>query len=335
MNQKISILINGKEKRYREIQNLYKSNKLHQEAAAAMEETNRTEHSLLAAPIQNKASLYKKKPLRIFQQRRTSFPVKMKRNAFSKPLIAAAMAAIITGTVLGVLLLMVFSSNVTEAENLAMNPPLQHVKGKEKEKEKEKLAVLPPIHLDFSALQAGVFSSEGKAIEAMESIGEKGFSSSILATEDEKFSVLIGVGNEKHQLEKYKEEYEREMDKLFLKNISFSFNDLKTPSNLDETYFTNGKILLQNILTLSQLPGTNQSALENTWNDFNKWKSQGKNQSGPWKEETVQAAGIFEKNLQGTLIALKETKKTDVNWAFQQKVMDSLQSYKTLLETLQ
>jgi hypothetical protein len=142
------------------------------------------------------------------------------------------------------------------------------------------------------------------------------------------------MANEKHQLDSYSESYQKKMDKPHGKMLSFTFEDLKTPNNLDETYFTNGKILLQNVLTLSQMPGTKESGLDQTLTDFNKWKEYGKNQKKSWKENTAHAATDFEKQLEGAFLALKDTKKGELNWAFQQKVMDSFQSYISLLSTL-
>jgi stage II sporulation protein B len=330
LKQEISILINGKQKDFSEHHPVDGKNEIHKEVAASYDEASIKGIVLPAAPLQKREFFLNRKPLRILPKKRTTFSFHKKGKAFSKQLIAAVMAAVLTGTVFGVLVLMVFSSDITEAENLASGTAVQ----KENNKGEEKLFTLPPINFEFSALQAGVFSTKERAEGAVKSIEEKGYSALILPMDGEKYSVLIGIGNEGHQLDKYKLDYEKELEKPLSKTISFSFENLKTPSNLDETYFKNGKILMQNILTLSQLPGTNAAALENTRTDFNKWKGYGEKQQGTWKKKTVQAAEAFEKNLEGAFIALKDTQKEDVNWAFQQKAMDSLESYNSLLETL-
>jgi stage II sporulation protein B len=331
MKQDISILINGKEPKYREGKQKVEPGHANKEVAASMEAGNEQNFILLAEPLKKNELAFKRNKMSLFSKKRTSFYLPKKSRALPKQIVAAIMAAVVTGTVLGLLVLMVFSTDVTEAGNQqADSAPVQ----KEESPSAGKLAALPPIKLDFSALQAGVFSSEERAKDAVKTIEEKGFSAAILAADDKKFAVIVGIANEKHQLNSYAESYQKEMEKPLVKTLSFSYEGLNTPSNLDETYFTNGKILLQNVLTLSQMPGTKDSGLDQTLTDFNKWKEYGKKQKENWKEKTANSASDFEKQLEGAFLALKDTKKGKLNWAFQQKAMDSLQSYNKLLETL-
>jgi stage II sporulation protein B len=331
LKQEISILINGKEQRYSEGKPNNEQKLSSKEIAAAIETADETNFILLAEPLKKSEFFLKRKKLNLFSKKRTSFYLPQKGRSLPKQIVAAIMAAVVTGTVLGIMVLMVFSSDITEAGNQkAEMAPIQ----KEESPSSKKLAPLPPINLEFSALQAGVFSSKERAVDAVKSIEEKGFSAVIVSADDEKFAVIVGIANEKHQLASYGESYQKEMEKPLVKTLSFSFENLKTPSNLDETYFRNGKILLQNVLTLSQMPETKESGLEQTLSDFNKWKEYGKNQKKNWKDETSNAASDFEKQLEGAFLALKDTKKGELNWAFQQKAMDSLQSYKQLLKSL-
>ncbi|ANX13083.1 hypothetical protein ABE41_013815 [Fictibacillus arsenicus] len=331
MKQEISILINGKEKRYSESESNKEQEKSSNEIAAAIEVLDRDNFMVLAEPLKKNEISFKRKKMNLFSKRRTGFYLPQKGKSLPKQILAAVMAAIVTGTVLGIMVLMVFSTDITEAGNLKPETaPVQ----KEKSPSGKKLVSLPPINLEFSALQAGVFSTKERAEDVVKSIEDKGFSAVIISAGDEKSAVIVGIANEKHQLESYGESYQKEMEKPLVKTLSFSFDDLKTPSNLDETYFTNGQILLQNVLTLSQMPGTKESGLDQTLSDFNKWKQYGQKQKKNWKDETANAASVFEKQLEGAFLALKDTKKGELNWAFQQKAMDSLQSYKQLLQTL-
>jgi stage II sporulation protein B len=331
LKQEISILINGKEKRYSESKSNKEQEKSSNEIAAAIEVLDRDNFMVLAEPLKKNEIAFKRKKMNLFSKRRTGFYLPQKGKSLPKQILAAVMAAIVTGTVLGIMVLMVFSTDITEAGNLKPETaPVQ----KEESSSGKKLVSLPPINLEFSALQAGVFSTKERAEDVVKSIEDKGFSAVIISAGDEKSAVIVGIANEKHQLESYGESYQKEMEKPLVKTLSFSFDDLKTPSNLDETYFTNGQILLQNVLTLSQMPGTKESGLDQTLSDFNKWKQYGQKQKKNWKDETANAASVFEKQLEGAFLALKDTKKGELNWAFQQKAMDSLQSYKQLLQTL-
>ncbi|ANC78036.1 hypothetical protein ABE65_015020 [Fictibacillus phosphorivorans] len=330
MKQEISILINGKEKNYSEDQTSVKEQPVHNEVAAAIEEVNRGGYTILATSLKKRDNFFKRKNGHVLNKR-TSFLAPSNGKGFPKQIVAAILGAIVTGTILGVLVLTVFSSDITEAGDKVTEASTVPT---EKVADTEKTVTIRPIHLDFSALQAGVFSSKERAEGVVESIEEKGFSAVIFKAEEEKYSVIVGISNEKHQLEKFNEAYQKEMDKPLFKSLTFSFDQLKTPSKLDETYFTNGQILLQNTLTLSQMPEASGSGLDRTLSDFNKWKEYGKGQKGKWSESTTKAASDFEKQLEGAFLALKDSKKGELNWAFQQKVMDSLQSYTKLLATL-
>ncbi|WP_137788745.1 SPOR domain-containing protein [Bacillus sp. E(2018)] len=329
MKREISILINGKEKNYSEDQTSVKEQPVHNEVAAAIEEVNRGGYTILATSLKKRDNFFKRKNGHVLNKR-TSFLVPNNGKGFPKQIVAAIMGAIVTGTILGVLVLTVFSSDITEAGDKATEVSAVQT---EKVADTGKSVTIRPITLDFSALQAGVFSSKDRAEGVVKSIEEKGFSA-VVFKDEEKYSVIVGIGNEKHQLDKFNEAYQKEMDKPLFKSLSFSFDQLKTPTKLDETYFTNGQILLQNTLTLSQMPEASGSGLDRTLSDFNKWKEYGKGQKGKWSESTTKAASDFEKQLEGAFLALKDSKKGELNWAFQQKVMDSLQSYTNLLETL-
>ncbi|MFD1358368.1 SPOR domain-containing protein [Fictibacillus halophilus] len=331
MKQEISILINGKKKRYSESKFNNEQEHSSNEIAAAIEVLNKDKYMVLAEPLKKNEIAFKRKKMNLFSKKRTGFYLPQKGKSLPKQILAAVMAAVVTGTVLGIMVLMVFSTDITEAGNFKPETaPVQ----KEEAPSGKKLVSLPPINLEFSALQAGVFSTKERAEDVVKSIEDKGFSAVIISAGDEKSAVIVGIANEKHQLESYGESYQKKMEKPLVKTLSFSFDNLKTPSNLDETYFTNGQILLQNVLTLSQMPGTKESGLDQTLSDFNKWKQYGQKQKKNWKVETANAASDFEKQLEGAFLALKDTKKGELNWAFQQKAMDSLQSYKQLLQTL-
>jgi stage II sporulation protein B len=228
---------------------------------------------------------------------------------------------------------MVFSSDVTEADS-NRTEQVQPVQDKAAQSSNEETNLLP-IKLEFSALQAGVFSSTKTAEDAMNLIEEKGYAASILPIEDGKFSVLIGIGNKKSQLEEYKEEYENQIEeKTLSKTLLFSFKDLKAPRQADETYITNGNVLLQNILILSNMPKSNKSMLDRTLEEFEKWKAYRIKQEKNWGKDTKKAAFDYEKQLGGAFLALKENKKNDLDWSFQQKAMDSFLYYLKLLDTL-
>ncbi len=330
MKQEISILINGKEKNYNEDQTPVKEQHVQNEVAAAIEEVNRGGYTILATSLKKRENFFKRKNGHVLNKR-TSFLVPNNGKGFPKQIVAAIIGAIVTGTILGVLVLTVFSSDITEAGDKVTEAATVHT---EKVAATGKSVTIRPIKLEFSALQAGVFSSKDRAEGVVKSIEEKGFSAAVFKAEEEKYSVIVGIGNEKHQLDKFNEAYQKEMDKPLFKSLSFSFDQLRTPTKLDETYFTNGQILLQNTLTLSQMPEASGSGLDRTLSDFNKWKEYGKGQKGKWSESTTKAASDFEKQLEGAFLALKDSKKGELNWAFQQKVMDSLQSYTKLLATL-
>ncbi|MBY6035311.1 hypothetical protein KUV80_01515 [Fictibacillus nanhaiensis] len=332
MKPEISILINGKERRYSDCKENKEAPLPSTEIAATIEEVRQEGYTLLSVPLKKNELSIKRKKMTLLPNNRTGFTFhqKGKGKPLSKQILAAIMAAVATGTVFGLLVLMVFSSDITEAGN---TQPENAAVQKKKSEPASKLVKLPPIKLEFSALQAGVFSSEERAKDVATSIESKGFSAIILPSE-EKFSVIVGIANEPHQLERYSNNYQKEMEKPHAKMLTYSFEDLTTPNNLDETYFSNGKILLQNVLTLSQLPATSETGLDQTLSDFNKWKEYGKKQQGNWKKETAKAAKDFEKQLEGAFLALKDTKKGKMNWAFQQKAMDSFKSYNQLLQTL-
>ncbi|KZE64465.1 hypothetical protein AWM68_09960 [Fictibacillus phosphorivorans] len=331
MKQEISILINGKEKKYSEDKKTENQEQAQKEVAAAIETVNRDGYTILAAPIKKTDHFFKKKNWHVFSNKKTSFPMPQKGKALAKQIIAAVMGAVVTGTILGLLVLMVFSSDITEAGDKQMETPVVKT---EQPVSKDKSVSLTPINLEFSALQAGVFSSKDRAEGVVQSIEENGFSAIIIKADEDKYSVIVGMGNETHQLDKYNEAYQKKMDKPLSKTLSFTFENLKTPNNLDEIYFKNGQVLLQNVLTLSQMPEAKGSGLDRTLNDFNKWKEYGNNQKGKWKESTAKASTDYEKQLEGAFLALKDSKEGELNWAFQQKVMDSFQAYTKLLSTL-
>ncbi|MDM5315702.1 SPOR domain-containing protein [Fictibacillus sp. b24] len=331
MKQEISILINGKEKNFNKDKTADNQEHAQSEVAAAIETVNRDGYTILAAPVKKTDHFLKKRNWHVFSHKKTSFPMPQKNKTLSKQILAAVMGAVVTGTILGVFVLMVFSSDITEAGDKQVEAPVVKT---EQPANNEKSVALTPIKLEFSALQAGVFSSKERAEGVVKSIEENGFSAVIVKTDEEKYSVIVGMGNEKHQLDKYNEAYQKKMDKPLSKTLSFTFENLKTPNNLDEIYFKNGQVLLQNVLTLSQMPEAKGSGLDRTLNDFNKWKEYGNNQKGKWKENTAKASSDFEKQLEGAFLALKDSKKGEINWAFQQKVMDSFQAYTNLLSTL-
>lgn len=333
LKQEISILINGKEKRYSESKSKNEQEHSSSEIAAAIEVLDDKNHFMvLAEPLKKNEIAFKRKKMNLFPKKRTGFYIPQNGKPLSKQILAAVMAAVVTGTVLGIMVLMVFSTDITEAGN-------QHTETAQVQKEEpssgKKLVPLPPIKIEFSALQAGVFSSKERAEDVVKTIEDKGFSAVIISSDDEKSAVIVGIANQEHQLKNYGETYVKKMEKPLVKTLSFSFENLKTPNNLDEVYFTNGRTLLQNVLTLSQMPGTKDSGLDQTLSDFNKWKQYGQNQKKNWKDETAKAASNYEKQLEGAFLALKDTKKGELNWAFQQKAMDSLQAYKQLLQTLE
>ncbi|WNB93263.1 hypothetical protein [Bacillus sp. NEB1478] len=335
MKQEISILINGKEQTYKQsisdektVLNLEK-----EEVAAALEEAAIEDYKVLSVPLRKKDILFNKKKKTLINRKKPGFTFQNNSNPFSKQIIAAIMAAVVTGTALGILVLMVFSTDVTEAGTSKAMPA--EVQKAEPAKSTNKMAEMPAIKLELSALQAGVFSSAKTAEDAVESIEEKGFSASILPIDEGKYSVLIGIGNKKSQLEEFKTDYEKKTEeKPLYKTFSFAFKELKSPEGVDATYFTNGNILLQNVLTLSQMPKNNESMMARTLEEFNKWKEHGKSQKENFGKETSKAASDYEKQLEGAFLALKEGKKGEMNWAFQQKAMDSFQSYQKLLNTL-
>jgi hypothetical protein len=335
MKQEISIFINGKAKQYKECERERHNNPNKEiiEVAAALEETSSKEITLLTVPLKKSELFFKRKKFSIGPQKQPRFSFRNNDKSFSKQILAAIMAAVITGTALGLLVLMVFSTDITEAggnksvTSTEVQKQLSQTTGK--------TVKLPAITLELSALQAGVFSSTKTAEDAVKSFEDKGYSASILPIDGDKFSVLIGIGNKKHYLEGYKADFEKQMgEKTLSKTFTFSFTDLKTTKNVDASYFTNGNILLQNVLTLSQISKSNETMLDHTLDEFNKWKEHGKAQEENWDKDTAKAASDYEKQLEGAFLALKEDKKDKVNWAFQQKAMDSFQAYKNLLNTL-
>jgi hypothetical protein len=336
MKQEISILINGKERTYKQNVSDEKTilNVEKEEVAAALEEVCIDDYKILSAPLKKKEILFKNKNISFITRKKTGFSFQNNGKTFSKQIMAAIMAAVVTGTALGILVLMVFSTDVTEA-GTSKTIPAAVQKETAQANSTNKMTKMPAIKLELSALQAGVFSSTKTAEEAVKSIDEKGFSASVLPVDDGKYSVLIGIGNKKSQLEEFKADYEKKIEeKPLYKSLSFSFNDLKSPVDVDATYFTNGNILLQNVLTLSQLPKNNQSMMDRTLEEFDKWKKHGESQKGSWRKDTAKAASDYEKQLEGAFLAIKESKKGEISWAFQQKAMDSFQSYQKLLSTL-
>jgi hypothetical protein len=117
--------------------------------------------------------------MKILSHKRTSLISPHKRKPLSKQIIAAIMGAVATGTILGLLVLMVFSTNITEAGS-QKGETAAAVQKEQPAASKDKLVKLPPIKLDFSALQAGVFSSEERALDVVKSIEDNGFSAVIL-----------------------------------------------------------------------------------------------------------------------------------------------------------
>ncbi|MFC0188011.1 hypothetical protein ACFFJY_06900 [Fictibacillus aquaticus] len=326
---RITILINGKERSQQPEQTvvLVEEQNGRAEAAAALADY----HSVRASFAAKVKALAKRKNRTYGLLKRPQQPI-WRGNMFWRKKIAVSIAgAVVTGLLFGAIVLMVFSSPAAESEAkeipaaAADNQNKQHVQ-------------LSDISLSFSIVQSGVFTSKERAEKRAKEIKSSIGAAAVVKIEDEKYAIISGIGNEKHQTSSLVSSYEEQGIDVWEKKQEFTFKNLYTADKLDEPYFVNGKTLLQNVITLSYLPaGDNRSkAVASTLRDYEKWKTFGSQQSKNWSTGVKKQSSAYEKNMSNLLEMIKQEKdKKDIQPRFQQEALDALQNYEQLMKAMQ
>jgi hypothetical protein len=327
--KRITILINGKVKTEQpELPAVLVNEQAGQaEAAAAL-----VEYHSINASFATKVKMLAKKKSRIQGLlRKSQNPIWGGNTVWKKKIAVSIAGAIATGLLFGAIVLMVFSSPATES--VAKEIPAAAANKQSKEN-----IQLSDISLTFSIVQSGVFTSKERAEKRAEEIKDAIGAASVIKTVDNKYAIISGLGNEKHQTSALVTSYEEKGIDVLEKKQEFTFKNLFAFEELDERYFLNGKTLLQNAITLSYLPdGESRSkAVASTLRDYEIWKEFGTRQSQSWNEDVKKNARAFEKNIAELLELIKKEKdKKNIDPRFQQEAIDALAKYEQLMKSLQ
>ncbi|MFC7371254.1 hypothetical protein ACFQPF_06165 [Fictibacillus iocasae] len=323
----ITIFINGKPRSAQSSEPARLEEKAGQaETAAALIEYRKSSMSLTSKV---KILSKRRNPLQDLLRKKHD-PIWQARPFWKKKLVMSVAGAVLTGMLFGAAVLMVFSSPVTES---AAGAPVSA----SVETNKKSAAALSDISLSFAVVQAGVFSSEDRAEKRAGEIKNSGVAASVMKLEGNKYAILSGIGNEKHQAASLVTFYEEKGIDVWEKNHEFSYSSLHSANKLDESYFVNGKTLLQNVVTLSFLPaGENRAkAVASTLREYEKWRTFGVKQRKEWSSATAKQSKVFEKNMAEMLELVKQEKdQKKIQSGFQQEALNALVNYDKLMKSL-
>ncbi|MDN4526230.1 SPOR domain-containing protein [Fictibacillus fluitans] len=332
----VTVLINGKVTSCKEGKSEQQATT--KEIAAAVYTEERSAWEIIDGEESGKVLDFKKvispvprpSALKKLGNKRRMFLIRRNRstNPFSKPWMTAAIAAIVTGCTFGAIILMLFTgeSASTEAQILsARQAKLSSTASAP--------ATIGSVPLNFHAVQNGLFSTEKKAEEVSSKLKEKGYAAAVYK-QGTNFSVLIGMGNKKEQVKSLADAYQLQGVEVWQKQLDASYSNLKIAQKMDEPFIVNGKILLQNVITLSQVPELSKKAKASIKQDYEGWKEYGDKQDEKWPSKQRKAAKAYELQISAALDRLSGTRSKEVDWPLQQAVLDSFISYTKLLDTL-
>ncbi|WHY70722.1 SPOR domain-containing protein [Fictibacillus enclensis] len=332
----VTVLINGKATSCKEGKSEQEATT--KEIAAAVYTEERAAWEIIDGEESGKVLDFKKvlKPLprpsalKKLGNKRRMFLLRRKRNTtpFSKPWMTAAIAAIITGCTFGAIILMLFTgesasteAQIVSARQTKLNSTVSSP------------ATIASIPLDFYAVQNGLFSTEKKAEEVSSKLKEQGYAAAVYK-QGANYSVLIGLGNKKEQAKSLADAYQLQGVDVWQKQLDASYSNLKITQKMDEPFIVNGKILLQNVITLSQVPELSKKAKASIKQDYEGWKQYGDKQDEKWPSKQKKAAKAYEMQISTALGKLTGTHSKEVDWQLQQAVLDSFISYTKLLDAL-
>ncbi|WP_026676449.1 SPOR domain-containing protein [Fictibacillus gelatini] len=255
-------------------------------------------------------------------------PVKKKSTSrFSKQLLMAVIGAVVIGSGFGAVLLMLFTGELSGAKGeVTASLPASGVVQTSK-------VAIHDIALDFHVAQGGIYQSKETANRLASSIRAKGYAATVYEL-DSRYFVYIGVGNNEEQAKSLADMYKNNGIDVYMKPLNVTYKQLKATNKQDEAFFVNGKILLQNMITLAKAPSSSKGSEQSIQKDFSSWKDYLNQQKGSWNTKQKQAALHYEKDLEQTLKQLGSKSNGEVNWKFQQSALNSLVSYTKLLDTL-
>ncbi|MGG1575329.1 SPOR domain-containing protein [Fictibacillus sp. NRS-1165] len=332
----ITVLINGKDTAFKEVQKEKESPTKEIAAAVYTEET--TGWEIIDSEGSGKILDFKKvvstvpRPSALRKKWSKRRMVLMDRNRntslFSKKFITAVIAAILTGCTFGGIILMLFTGETasTQSETAAAQQASASSKA-------QAPATIPSISMDFHAAQNGLFSTKKKAEEISKDMKDQGYAASVYK-QGANYSVLIGLGNKKEEARALADVYKLKGVEVWPKQLDASYTDLKIPHKMDEPFIVNGKILLQNVITLSQVPTLSKKAKDSIMKDYEGWKAYGDKQHEQWPAKQEKAVRNYEKDISRALTRLTANRPGEVDWPLQQAVLDSFVSYTKLLEVL-
>ncbi|MED2972927.1 hypothetical protein P4361_11915 [Fictibacillus sp. B-59209] len=332
----ITVLINGKATAYKEVQKEQETST--KEIAAAIYTEEAAGWEIIDSEGAGKVLDFKKvissvprpSTLRKKWSKRRMIIMDHKRNTslFSKKFMTAVLAAIVTGCTFGAIILMLFTGETasTQSQTVAAQPGNASSKA-------QAPATISNISMDFHAAQNGLFSTEKKAKEISESIKDQGYAAAVYK-QGANYSVLIGLGNKKEEAQTLADVYKLKGVEVWPKQLDASYTNLKIPHKMDEPFIVNGKILLQNVITLSQVPSLSKKAKDSIMEDYEGWKAYGDKQHEQWPAKQEKAVKNYEEDISRALTKLTANRSDEADWPLQQSVLDSFVSYTKLLETL-
>lgn len=332
----ITVLINGKSTSFKEVQKEQEASTKEIAAAVYTEQGQGWEiiDRESAGKVMDFKSVVKHAPRpsslkkKWARRRLTLMDRKRNTNLFSKQFMTAAIAAVVTGCTFGAIILMLFTGE-TASTQTQKAAALQQAKNSGAQAP----ATIKNIPLDFHAAQNGLFSTEKKAKQVSKEIQDKGYAAAVYK-QGANYSVLIGLGNKKEQTQSLADVYKLKGVPVWPKQLDASYSNLKIPHKMDEPFIVNGKILLQNVITLSQVPSLSKKAKESIMKDYEGWKAYGDQQHEQWPAKQDKAVKNYEKDISAALTKLTADRSEKVDWKLQQSVLDSFVSYTKMLETL-
>ncbi|EIT85345.1 stage II sporulation protein B [Fictibacillus macauensis ZFHKF-1] len=240
---------------------------------------------------------------------------------FSKPMITAVIAAVFIGCTFGAVILMLFTGNSVSQHDQSI--PTQAA-------QRSSAVTIKEIPLTLYGIQNGLFATKDKAEEARTDLQKKGVAAAIYK-QGTSYAVLIGLSNQKDQAVALEQTYKKEGVSTWLRKVDASSSKLHVADRRDEAYMVNGKILLQNLITLSEMTAVSEKAQASISKDFKQWQAYRVKQEHLWSEGQRKAVAAYEKEVGATIAQLKTNKDSRVK----QAALNSFIAYDSLMKALQ
>lgn len=329
--RKISIVINGKEQYIRQVTNKNGEDQFQWDASPIKE----TRSSLL----QVKDRLFDQKqkltrlPLLNNQFKRTR--INKKRGLFVKSQQAlfilkkvwlSVVSAILIGTTLGILILMMFSGEHIFPQDAV---------GKSQPDESSPVATSldnTDLTLSLYVIQGGAFETTETAETVANDLREKGFAAAIDPL-DEPVRMYVGLGTSKERLKPIATEYEKEAEESYIKELTIE--PTQTVDDSTSHILTSGQQYLLRLITEVEalFHGSSNAQLSNASDAHRKTWQQALEQLDDQLKDS-QEFSTFTEGLERSFASLSTLRENDNSpefWKVQQLLLDSLLAYQKLV----